>query len=273
MYLNKLKLGEKMSLKPLIICISPHQDDIALSISSLLHELYTKNIEVQCKLISCFTRTNYAPYLKNKSVEYISRERELEDRKYVKKIALDMIEVISIGMNDSPLREEWDTKCDIYRPDNYYKHDKSEIMRYIHELFDKLSRYPEKPELAILPLGLQHKDHVIVSKTSSMRFKEAPILVYEDIPYRFDMSNDDIKDRVRDIELSIGKKLFTIKSKYKFNLNLWVNLLNSYASQFSREEVLNMANKLNNIGGENYWACNDAINLLESMGFELSISM
>jgi len=261
-----------MPLKPLIICISPHQDDIALSISSLLHELYMKNIEIRCKLISCFTRTNYAPYLQNKSVESISRERELEDRRYVKKLALDMIEVISIGMNDSPLREEWDINCDIYRPDNYYKHDKDEMMRYIHELFEKLSRYPEKPELAILPLGLQHKDHVIVSKTSSIRFKEVPILIYEDIPYRFDMNNDDIKNRVKDIELSTGKKLITIKSKHKFNLDLWVNLLNSYASQFSREEIINMANKLNNTGGENYWACNEAINLLESLGIELSIS-
>jgi hypothetical protein len=78
-----------MPLKPLIICISPHQDDIALSTSSLLHELYTKNSKIICKLISCFTRTNYAPYLQNKSIESISRERELEDKRYAKKLALD----------------------------------------------------------------------------------------------------------------------------------------------------------------------------------------
>lgn len=261
-----------MQLKPLIICISPHQDDIALSISSLLNELYLKNREIKCKLISCFTKTNYAPYLQNKSVESISRERELEDRRYVKKLALDMIEVISIGMNDSPLREEWDIKCDIYKPDNYYKHNKDEMIRYVYELLEKLSKYVDKPELVILPLGLQHKDHIIVSKTSSIRFKAGPILIYEDIPYRFDINDDDIKDRVNDIELITGKKLIKIKSKYKFNLDLWVDLLNIYASQFSTEEILNMANKLSSAGGENYWACDKAIKLLETIGIELSVS-
>ncbi|MEI1703954.1 PIG-L family deacetylase [Acinetobacter baumannii] len=260
-----------MPLKPLIICISPHQDDIALSTSLLLHELYTKNSKINCKLISCFTRTNYAPYLQNKSIESISRKRELEDKRYAKKLALDMIEVISIGMNDSPLREEWDRTCDIYRPDNYYKHDYDEMLRYVHELLKKLSNYQEKPELAILPLGLQHKDHIIVSKTSAIRFKDVPILIYEDVPYRFDIDNEDIKKRVKDIESSTGKKLIFIKSRNKFNQDLWVNLLNCYKSQFSKEEIENMANKLNNKGGENYWACSAAINLLESMNINLEL--
>ena len=61
--------------------ISPHRDDVALSLTKTLHHLIQLNVHVN--IISCFTITNWAPFLSTQlTIDEISLIREKEDILY-----------------------------------------------------------------------------------------------------------------------------------------------------------------------------------------------
>ena len=62
--------------------ISPHRDDVALSLARTILEL--KSVGVFVNLVSCFTRTNWAPLSGASSVENVSALRRNEDLAFVK---------------------------------------------------------------------------------------------------------------------------------------------------------------------------------------------
>jgi LmbE family N-acetylglucosaminyl deacetylase len=84
--------------------ISPHRDDAALSLTSTLHGF--ANLSINIKIISCFTITNWAPFVKKAStVDEISSLRRQEDLAFVKWLG-KTASLYDLDMLDSPLRED-----------------------------------------------------------------------------------------------------------------------------------------------------------------------
>lgn len=245
-----------------ILCISPHQDDIALSTTWLLKEIIKKNNSIKLKLLSCFTITNFAPELETTNIDIISRQRYKEDLSYTKKLSKNNFTVECVGLYDSPLREEWDKKNNILEPANYYKENIIEIEKYTLQLIECFKEKSNLNSLVVAPIGLMHKDHIIASNASTYVFKNSPILFYLDIPYGFEVSNEETINRVKTVEKFINKELTLINSLDEFLLDEWLNILMSYKSQFSCNDIVAIGNKILINQGERFWACNRAIELL-----------
>ena len=84
--------------------ISPHRDDVALSLTKTLHHLIQLNVHVN--IISCFTITNWAPFLSTQlTIDEISLIREKEDILY-RDLLGGSVALFNLKMLDAPLRED-----------------------------------------------------------------------------------------------------------------------------------------------------------------------
>ena len=259
-----------MSYKYDIVCISPHQDDIALSMTWLLKEIIKKNSNISLLLLSCFTRTNFAPGLDDANVDFISNYRYKEDLSYVGKLSSSNFDVRCLDLYDSPLRIEWDERNDIFDPKNYYKENNYEINKYTAQLIDSLDDKYNQDTVIFAPIGLMHKDHIITSNAITQVFKEKPLIFYEDIPYSFELSIEEIFKRVECIQQIIDKELNYYRSSDKFIVETWADLLKGYKSQFSCEEIINIGKEIVINQGEKFWMCPRGFDLLKKLKVEFN---
>ncbi|MOA10350.1 hypothetical protein D3C78_1302340 [compost metagenome] len=143
-----------------------------------------------------------------------------------------------------------------------------EIEKYASQLIEYFKEKNNSDSLVVAPIGLMHKDHIITSNASTYVFKNSPVLFYADIPYSFELSNEETINRVKTVERFIDKELTLIKSLEEFSLDEWKSILMIYKSQFSYSEIMAIGNKILINQGERFWACNRAIELLNKLGIE-----
>lgn len=211
------------------ILISPHCDDIAFSIGGIIAIDFLKP---PLEIVTVFSKSMYAPCLKENNLESVSKIRNLEENKYAEIIGA---KIYSLQFPDSSLRG-----CQKHQLDAFKDFDELSDPIFV-EVYNSLSNImSEHPEADIIcPLGIgNHIDHLLVFSICTRLCIEnnRKITYYEDLPYAADLRLKEIRQRVD----SLSKKYnFEIKP-YKVNitdkLNYKVRNLRMYKSQICNEK-------------------------------------
>ena len=179
---------------PQIQIISPHQDDAAFSLGSVLAELSRCGISVM--IVNCLTVSGYAPFSALKTPRAVSRLRHCEDVEFAGRLGANT-SIIDLGCLDAPLR--LGTACEHVcglRP--AFDPARRNLSR---KLRDVLGAAP-----AILPLGLGgHVDHVL-ARDEALLAGGSPLAFYEELPYAY--RSADVDREARDILSNCGMQAF-----------------------------------------------------------------
>jgi LmbE family N-acetylglucosaminyl deacetylase len=159
------------------ILISPHSDDLALSIGGALLK---RVLPQPCTAITVFTRSDYAPSeLGTPSSEEITQKRKEEDNAYLSSLGIDLANLDFPGADlrgygpftsTKSILKEWRSDDDpIYRS----------VAEKLHQIVAASS-----PAYLVIPLGLGcHVDHLIVCDACLAANAELTRIYYEDLPY------------------------------------------------------------------------------------------
>ncbi len=200
------------------LLVSPHPDDIAISIGgALLQDFFMKPI----MMVTIFTKSNYSPKIKTNNIEMSSKIRQLEDIEFISKVKIDYLH---FEFSEPPLRG--------YSHDGMFKCNEPESDPLYEEIYNSLSKlirsYPF--ELIVSPIGLgNHIDHIM---TCDICFKIArenniKIIFYEELPYASFLSFKQIKIKAN----SISQYLQPIKIDITSKFNEKINNIKIYKSQ------------------------------------------
>lgn len=240
------------------VFISPHPDDIALSLPLTFRLLSQIG---RTALVTVFTRSRFAH---GKEVaDDVSLKRQAEDLSYARRahaehIMIDLPDRSWIGLkksNSSMRRARRD-------------------FRYVQ--FEKILRWlfgKETSCLCFAPLGIgSHLDHLIVQDVMSKVF--CRVLYYEDLPYALFVSNE---EKLKHARCTLGGRRMPFELRY--SSMLWgrkINDLRIYPSQ----DLMRFADRLrknsstaNNMIREGFWSNSDTVqDFLGCFGLNLGLS-
>ena len=165
-----------LSLGSSVLAISPHPDDIALSCGGLMRYLEISSVEIT--IVSCFTRSVYAPFAltESSSIDEICGLRQAEDQQYAQRIGAHYI---ALELDDTSIRypddeDEWICAQPQLEPvfDDLVEHLKYVVMG---------GSYTS----VICPLAIGiHRDHYLVKAAIHLLLSgHLDVLYYEDLPY------------------------------------------------------------------------------------------
>ena len=246
------------TMRKLTILVSPHPDDIALSVGGMI----IGNMLPKPLLgVSIFTRSAHASYgyrgmspiikkalprrlpaltrfEKSLSLMEITRHRKREDLRFFK---LFGIPCIDLNLLDAPLRG--------YRNPMRV----SQIMQADFATFDtirsamlKLTSKAESGYL-LVPLGLgNHIDHSIVRNACLSAHGALSPVYYEDLPYTADLSLEEIDRSIADFDSSLQSIAFEIKEY----LNAKIANMKIYSTQIGRKEIDRTARHANRLSSK-----------------------
>jgi LmbE family N-acetylglucosaminyl deacetylase len=207
------------------IFISPHSDDIALSIGGMIAKNFFRR---PFEIITVFSKSVAACFQENNSTS-VSKIREMEDNKYAEIIEA---KINRLHLPDASMRE--------YKGDqlNQFK-DIDDISDPIYfDVYNSLSNIiSAHPEADIVcPLGIgNHIDHLLVLNVCTRLCVEnnRRIIYYEDLPYAALFKLKDVQKRINtisskhDLEIKPCKVDITNKMGYK------IRNIKIYRSQIS----------------------------------------
>ena len=90
-----------------IVCLSPHPDDVALSITSTLDLIGAQRPDARGELITCFSQARYTAYPDRYRGQDVAEVRRSEDLAYLAAISLRDVHLVSLDLPDAPHRPEW----------------------------------------------------------------------------------------------------------------------------------------------------------------------
>ncbi len=233
------------SMQKLTILVSPHPDDIALSVGGMI---IGNMLPKPLLNVTIFTRSAHASYgyrgmstfigkalprrlpvvtrfLKSLSVMEISRHRKREDLRFFKSLGIPSID---LNLFDAPLRGYRNPM----KASQTTKKD-SATFEAIRSAILKLTLNAESGYL-LAPLGLgNHIDHLIVK--NACLTANGPLLpvYYEDLPYTADLSLAEIDRIVESFDSSLQPLIFEI------NEYLGTKIANAklYSTQVGKKEI------------------------------------
>lgn len=208
------------------IIISPHADDTAFSIGGLLCSNF---FEKPAIMVTVFTRSNYAPFVKSEDVEKISNIRCLEDISFADRTG---IKLHRFNFPEAPLRGKV-SKADIFR--NVEPESDPLFWDVYSALAYLIKSYPEA--LVVSPIGIMnHIDHLIVAEVCSRICEENnfKIMYYEDLPYAGLFALKEIENMVKALNPKLQPiKIDVTNSFYNKLLNIKI-----YKSQIQEVPML-----------------------------------
>jgi LmbE family N-acetylglucosaminyl deacetylase len=205
--------------------ISPHQDDAAFSLGSMLATL--AQVPIVLKIINCFTVSDYAPFLKDPRC--VTDVRHTEDLEFAQRLG-GVVSILDLGYLDAPLRlgVSCELVCGLNPAVDAARGALSASLR------DVLT-----PDPIILPLALGgHVDHVLARNEALSAAGSRPLALYEDLPYA---------DRLTDVELEVGDILRVCKiraAEFRFPKVAGTSkqfLIRAYSSQASPSTLAHIA--------------------------------
>lgn len=213
---NYKKIKFKKTKKYPVIFLEPHSDDIALSISGTLYDLYRRGFEIIIYSIFSFTPPSKSPL--NNILKFTERDYES-----IRKIENDSAfrnylncKLINLNLKSSRYRG-----YHIFYQ-NPKKNDSS--IKIITSVLKEINiKYPNSQ--VFIPAGIgNHVDHVLV-KNLALKIIKNPILLYEDYPYA--------KDRKYYLQgINRIKNIGGSSISKKININIKKTLVNFYNTQF-----------------------------------------
>lgn len=168
----------------MIFLLSPHPDDIALSIGGLV-DIYAQQ-GVECCLVNFFTESDYC--LPSFQKVDITKQRAEEDSKFAK---LFNLKRINFSLPDSSILEHTAQSEKLCCPNDIRKSDLKRKLLYSINQFN--------PKKIFCPLGIGgHIDHRMVKEVVlDINDVTDKLYFYEDLPYATNYSDQDIKDIIK----------------------------------------------------------------------------
>lgn len=226
------------------VMLSPHIDDIPLSLgAALLDGRFPDTMVVNIFSIS------KSAYDKG-DMECITNVRRLEDKEFFRNVPHD-VELIYLDRLDAPLRLDIteDDVCVIAPPS-----DDSVEVSHIRSFLDGIR--PDRI-LLVAPLALgQHVDHVVVHQAACAAAIDGwQVAFYEDAPYAFDLTLNEIQRAVTETSNNIGHDLKKCILPFEQAGLSKEETIAVYRSQIGRKSIDCIRKHENRLGGavERIW--------------------
>lgn len=248
-----------------VVAISPHSDDIALSVTHSL-DVIGRTRMASIELVTCFSRSEYTPFPERFSVSEVEEIRRQEDIAYLERLSFAQRSVCFLDLLDAPLRPEWKHGADIHDPAHYLWGDGAELEAYARSLSALLAGKRRDGALILVPLGLAHKDHAITHRAALLSLASSPLLIYEDTPYVFQCPEAKLRQSVSAAESALALGLSPIRIVREADAARWLDCVSVYESQFSVAQLQQIVAGIGARGGERLWANESALGALESAG-------
>lgn len=222
-----------------VTAVSPHRDDAALSAAAALDALARRGAAVT--IVSCYTRSSWAPFLPGATVEEVTRVREEEDERYARSLGGRSL---GLALADVPLRRPGRSVFDPGEAE-----DEADAGALATALGPHLDG-----DAVLVPLALGgHADHRVVRAAVLAMGRRLPLAVYEDIPYAFRFDPRRIAGEAAALAAVLGRRLYPVRIPHPSPLTVWRRAVRCYRSQFSRRNVALMVAALYARGGERLW--------------------
>jgi LmbE family N-acetylglucosaminyl deacetylase len=187
-----------------ITVVSPHRGDAAFALGLAIQAWLEAGHAVE--VISCFTRSDFAPYSdvgsvhKNDRVSYVTAVRKREDEEWRKQAGTAKFSITDLNLKDAPLRLHVGATEVFGRTADASEKVVSKIRRALEM---------SKAGAWVLPLGLgEHVDHLTARDVAlSARPGQAfPVAFYEELPEGV-RGADDVDAAVVSLELAVQSTL------------------------------------------------------------------
>ena len=188
-----------------ITVVSPHRGDAAFALGLAIEGWLVRGHAVE--VISCFTRSEFAPYSDagslhaNDRMSFVTAVRKREDEAWRKQYGALKLIVTDLNLKDAPIRLHCSPEKAFGRPADLSEKVVSKIRRALEM---------SNAGAVVLPLGLSgHVDHVS-ARDAAMPADTSifPLAFYEELPYaeRMDGSGA-LKDALRQLPLTLQSEL------------------------------------------------------------------
>lgn len=161
---------------PTLHVLSPHPDDAAFSLGMTLARLGGQGWRI--KLITCFSHSNWAPRMTERTAETVTAARRQEERAYAASLGQACTLVDLLGV-DAPLRGHYRRRFGFIhrRP---FDADEQRVLGWLQERLR--AEVGAGPLLVPLALG-DHIDHRLVREAALGLFADRAVGLYEELPY------------------------------------------------------------------------------------------
>lgn len=238
--------GSDMQKKNAIL-LSPHSDDIALSLgASLLGGCFMSKIQ----LVTVFSISRCTADDSSTNSCIVSKIRKKEDRNFVNTVSQDM-KTTWLDREDAPIRLNIaDEMVFEFAPPAT---DLSEARSIQNMITSEHSEFG----LFFAPMGLGgHIDHIVLRNVALQMMKEGnDIVFYEDLPYAADYACDDIKQHALQIGCIAGIELDLFKIETGVTIRDKISLLSNYPSQMDTDtyhRVHSYSDRFNTLAATEY---------------------
>jgi LmbE family N-acetylglucosaminyl deacetylase len=207
------------------IFISPHSDDIALSIGGTIAvNLFEQPFEI----VTIFSKS-VATCFRDNNLASVSKIREMEDTKYAATIGA---KINLLNFPDSSIRGYKKGTLDI--PEDFDEMSDPIFFEVYNSLSNILSVHPEAD--IVCPLGIgNHVDHILVLNVCTRLCVEnnRRITYYEDLPYVALIKLKDVQQRVNTLSNKYKLEIKPRKVDITNKMNHKISNLRFYSSQIS----------------------------------------
>jgi LmbE family N-acetylglucosaminyl deacetylase len=164
-----------------IAVVSPHRGDAALALGLSVKAWLEQGHAVE--VVSCFTRSDFAPYSDvgsvhaNDRVSFVTAVRKREDEAWRKQFGVAKLTITDLNLKDAPIRLHCRPQEVFGRPADVSEKVLLKIRRALEG---------SRAGALVLPLGLSgHVDHVSSrdAALSVLPSADLPIAFYEELPY------------------------------------------------------------------------------------------
>lgn len=235
-----------------VTVLAPHADDAALSIPVLLWGLAGTGARVT--LVTCFTRSQWAPAAGGGSPEQVTALRRSEDAAYVRRLGTDARHV-PLALLDAPLR----------RPG-------LSVFNYVGGLEEDIAALAQQlrglapARLVLAPLGFGgHIDHLVTQAAALDVFGLGALAFYEDVPYSLGVPPPAMRRHATAVSPAEGPPLQRVRTGWAFAPEVWKQAVDCYPSQFSPSERLRILEAAARRPAEYLWANARGARLLRAL--------
>ena len=233
-------------LKPAkTLVLAPHPDDAAFSVGG---HILGRHLPAPITIVTLFGRSNYARGHFQTDAVSVTALRRAEDEAWARDANAGLV---WLNAPEAALRVGSTFQAVFGHADHEHE--------AVNSAAENLASYIEEvsPRLIVSPLGIGgHCDHVVTCEMAKeiARKNNIPIAFYEELPYAFEASEDEI---VSAAARALSDPLRTIKKLRPGELDAKCSSLSRYESQID-ESVINAVRghglALNDVnGGECFW--------------------
>ena len=186
-----------------ITVVSPHRGDAAFALGLSIRAWLEEGHAVE--VVSCFTRSEFAPYSdvgsvhRNDRVSFVTAVRKREDEEWRKLHGAAKLTITDLNLKDAPLRLHVGANEVVGRAADASEKVVSKIRRALEM---------SKAGAWVLPLGLGgHVDHVTARDValSALATVGIPVAFYEELP--------EAADAAAEVDVAVAQLMLAVQSK------------------------------------------------------------